>query len=148
MLSPRRRVVDKAVLATRIAAIRDAVARIGEVLPASAEALLADRTAREIVALNVFVALQESVSLAAHWLADEGLQVPRSYAEVFRGLGERGVIGPELATRLASSAGLRNLLAHQYGAVDFRRVHEIASTRLGDLLDFCNELARRAAAGS
>lgn len=108
--------VDGTVLTTWIAAIRDAVARVREVLSASAEALLADRTAREIVALNGFVALQASVSLAAHGLADDGLQVPRSHAEVFRRLDERGVIGPELATRLSSSAGLRNLLAHRVAA--------------------------------
>jgi hypothetical protein len=31
---------------------------------------------REVVILNLFVALQECLSLAAHWLADAGLDVP------------------------------------------------------------------------
>jgi len=70
--------VDRAVLDSKIASVQDAVVRIREVLPASADAFVADRTAREVVALNLFVALQECLSLAAHWLADEGMEVPQS----------------------------------------------------------------------
>jgi uncharacterized protein YutE (UPF0331/DUF86 family) len=137
--------VDKTVLAARIAAVRDAVARIRAVLPGHADAFAGDRTAREVVVLNLFVALQECVSLAAHWLADEGLVVPPTYGEVFRSLGERGVVPPDLATRLAAASGFRNLVAHRYGALDWRRVHAIASEDLDDLLGFCDLLARRAA---
>jgi uncharacterized protein YutE (UPF0331/DUF86 family)/predicted nucleotidyltransferase len=138
-------VVDRAILAARIAAVRDAVARIREVLPPALDAFRADRTLREVVILNLFVALQECLSLSAHWLADAGLDVPQSYAQVFLRLGERGVVGPELAERMAAASGLRNLVAHRYGALEWNRIHEIASTGLDDLLAFCEALARRAA---
>lgn len=137
--------VDKTVLAASVAAIRDAVARIRAVLPASVERFSGDRTSREVVVLNLFVALQESVSLAAHWLADEGLVVPPTYGEIFRSLGERGVVPADLAGRLAAASGFRNLVAHRYGALDWARVHAIASGDLEDLLAFCDLLARRAA---
>jgi uncharacterized protein YutE (UPF0331/DUF86 family) len=96
------------------------------------------------VVLNLFVALQDCLSLATHWLSDAGLDVPQSYGQVFLRLGERGVIGPELASRLAAASGLRNLVAHRYGVLDWERIHEIASTRLDDLLAFCEALARKA----
>jgi uncharacterized protein YutE (UPF0331/DUF86 family) len=135
--------VDRAILASKIASVRDAVTRIREVLPREPEAFLADRTRREVTILNLFVALQECLSLAAHWLADSGLDVPQGYAQVFERLGERGVIEAELAARLAAASGLRNLVAHRYGVLDWRRIHEIASTQLDDLLAFCDALARR-----
>jgi uncharacterized protein YutE (UPF0331/DUF86 family) len=113
------------------------------VLPPSPELFAADRTAREVVVLNLFVALQECVSLAAHWLADQGLDVPQTYADMFHRLGDRGVIPAALGTRLAAASGLRNLIAHQYGVLDFPRIHALASERLDDLLAFCDELARR-----
>lgn len=69
--------VDKAVLAKKLAAVRDAVARIREVLPDSAHAFRADRTTREVVMLNLFIGLQESIAIATHWLADEGWDVPQ-----------------------------------------------------------------------
>jgi uncharacterized protein YutE (UPF0331/DUF86 family) len=137
-------VVDKTLLAAKVAAIRDAVQRIRAVLPLDRETFISDRTAREIVTLNLFVALQECLSLATHWLADEGWDIPQSYRDVLRTLGEREVIPRELAARLASASGLRNLIAHQYGVLDWARIHQIALTALDDLLAFCEALARRA----
>lgn len=52
----------------------------------------------------------------------------------------------ELASRLASAAGLRDLVAHQYAVIDWLCIHEIASRHLDDLLQFCDELASRAEA--
>jgi len=62
-------VVDSALLAAKVAAVRDATARVRTVLPASVEAFVADRTTREVVTLNIFVAIQACLDLAAHWLA-------------------------------------------------------------------------------
>jgi uncharacterized protein YutE (UPF0331/DUF86 family) len=136
-------VVDRTVLAAKIAAIRDAVARIRAVLPETEDAFLADRTVREIVTLNLFVAVQDAIALAAHWLADEGWDVPRTLGEIFEALGAHGVLDPPLASRLRSAAGLRNLIAHQDGIVDAHRLFAIASGGLDDLLDYCRQLAER-----
>lgn len=133
--------VDLAVLARRVAAIRDAVERIREVLPATSAAFLADRTAREVVSLNLFIAIQETIGLATHWLADEGAMVPETYGDVFLALADRGIIDAALGERLRAAAGLRNLVAHQYGVLDFTRVHEVARTDLDDLLRFCEQLS-------
>jgi uncharacterized protein YutE (UPF0331/DUF86 family) len=138
-------VVDAAVVAAKVGAIRDAVARVRQVLPSEAPAFEADRTAREVVVLNLFVALQETVSLATHWLADARLDVPGSYREIFLDLAQRGKIPRDLAERLASAAGFRNLIAHQYGVLDPVRVHAMASRELGDLLDFCEVVSREVA---
>ena len=83
-------------LASKLAAVRDAVARIADVLPGTSEEFRSDRTIREVVTLNLFLALQDCIGLATHWLADAGWEVPQSYGEVFRVLGERGVLDQEL----------------------------------------------------
>jgi len=140
-------VVDAAVVAAKAGRIRDAVDRIRHVLPPAAAAFEADRTTREVVILNLFVALQETVSLATHWLADAGLDVPGSYREIFLALAERGKMPPDLAQRLAAAAGFRNLVAHQYGVLDPARIHAMASQDLGDLLDFCEVVSRDVATG-
>lgn len=111
--------VDSALLAAKIAAVRDAAARVRAVLPASADAFIADRTAREVVTLNLFVAIQACLDLATHWLADAGWDVPGTYADVFAALAQHAVIPHELAARLAAAD-------------------------LGDLDTFCATLAQRA----
>ena len=95
--------IDHSILARQIAAVRDAADRIREVLPAQPEAFMADRTTREIVILNLFVALQECLSLATHWLADEGWDIPANYAGIFRVLAEHEVLDHDLAARMASA---------------------------------------------
>lgn len=129
--------VDATVVANKIAAIRDAADRVRDILPGELETFRADRTAREVVVLNVFVALQETVSLAAHWLADSGMSIPGSYREIFLELADRQRIPLALAQRLAAAASFRNLVAHRYAALDPARVYAIASNGLRDLLEFC-----------
>jgi len=51
-------VVDRTIAAAKVAAIRDAVDRIRRSLPPDPRVFEADRTAREVVILNLFVALQ------------------------------------------------------------------------------------------
>ena len=134
-------VVDNALVAVKIAAVRDATARVRAVLPASADTFIADRTAREVVTLNLLVAIQARLDLAAHWLSDAGWDMPATYADVFGALAQHGVIPRDLATRLAGAAAFRNLVAHQYGVLDWRRVHALAVSDLGNLDAFCAVLA-------
>ncbi|HEY7365639.1 MAG TPA: DUF86 domain-containing protein [Methylomirabilota bacterium] len=132
-----RPVVDKALLAAKIAVVRDAAARVRTVLPPSANAFASDRTTREVV-------IQACLDLAAHWLADAGWEVPGTYADVFDALARHAVIPRELAVRLAGAAAFRNLVAHQYGVLDWGRVHALASSDLTDLEAFCAALAEQA----
>jgi uncharacterized protein YutE (UPF0331/DUF86 family) len=70
--------------------------------------------------------------------------VPAGYREVFLALADRAVVVPDLAARLSAAAGLRNLIAHRYGVLDWNRIHAIAGSGLDDLLQFCEQLARKA----
>jgi uncharacterized protein YutE (UPF0331/DUF86 family) len=135
-------VVDRALYATKVAAIRDAIERVRTMRPDTAVAFLADRTAREVVVLNLFVAIQTALDLASHWLADEGWDVPQRYGDIFTALAEHDVLSHDLARRLAEASGFRNLVAHQYGVLDWSRVYAMASSaELEDLLTFCAELS-------
>ena len=142
--SEPRRVVDSALLAAKIAAVRDATERVRATLPETADAFVADRTAREVVTLNLFVAIQSCLDLAAHWLADAGWAVPATYADVFAALADHAIISRDSAGRLAAAAAFRNLVAHQYGVLDWRRVHAFAASNTVDLDTFCGTLATRA----
>jgi len=135
-------VVDATVRAAKTAAILDAVQRIRDNLPVTAEQFRDDRTAREVVILNLFVAIQEAIDLATHWVADEGWGVPSTYGQVFLVLADHGIIERDLARRLVKAASLRNLIAHRYGMLDADAIYESARGDLEDLLDLCRALAR------
>jgi uncharacterized protein YutE (UPF0331/DUF86 family) len=136
-------VVDSVLVAAKIVTVQDAIARVRDVLPESVDSFIADRTAREVVTLNVFVAIQACLDLAAHWLSDAGRNVPATYAEIFTALADQDVIPRDLARRLGTAAAFRNLVAHQYGVLDWQRVYALAQANLGDLETFCSMLADR-----
>lgn len=95
----------------------------------------------------MFVALQHCLTVATHWLADARLDVPATYRDTFVALGARGVVQPELASRLAAGSGMRNLLAHRYGTLERSKVYAAAAHWLDDLLQFCTEIEAAAARG-
>lgn len=138
---------DPFVLRMALADIRDAVARIREVLPKDLAAFQHDRASREIVVLNLFVALQQILTVANHWLADSGRKVPGAYRDALLALGELGVLTPQLAERLARASGLRNLIAHRYGAIDWERIHTFAGKDLDDFESFCAAIEQLAFPG-
>jgi uncharacterized protein YutE (UPF0331/DUF86 family) len=133
-------VVERDVVAAKVGAIRAAVARIRTKLPSSRDAFLRDADVREIVALNLFVAVQEALDLAAHWLADEGLAPPQTFRDTFRSLGESGALPATVAAKMEQAAGLRNLIAHRYGQLDWELVYGAVSDDVAVLEDFCAAL--------
>ena len=139
--------VDRDIVAGKVATVRDAVARVREILPTDVAGFIANRNAREIVALNLLVAIQESIDLAAHWIADAGRAVPGTQRELFAELAAQGVVTQALADRLAAACGMRNVIAHQYGTVDWVRLHAAAASDLDDLEALCQAAARAALAG-
>lgn len=63
-------------------------------------------------------AIQASLDLANHLIANLGLAGPSGYLESFRILGASGWISRSLARRLEELAGFRNVLAHHYPDLD------------------------------
>lgn len=57
-------------------------------------------------------------------------------ADCFLGLQNAGVLSPALAARMVKAFGLRNLLVHQYRAVDWQIVWSVVQKHLQDPVDF------------
>jgi uncharacterized protein YutE (UPF0331/DUF86 family) len=99
----------------------------------SPDELARDRDRQHMVLHALYVATQALIDSAAHILTDRGLPRATTYAEVFHRLGEARVLPPELASRLADWASLRNVLAHFYPVIDLDRVAATLREDLGDL---------------
>jgi uncharacterized protein YutE (UPF0331/DUF86 family) len=106
------------------------------ILSRDREHLSRDRASRDLAAFYLFLAIQECIDLAAHWVADEGLSPPEDASSTFDVLAERGFIGPKTADALRAAAGLRNRIAHGYSSVDHERVHAEAKDGVRSLREF------------
>jgi uncharacterized protein YutE (UPF0331/DUF86 family) len=97
---------------------------------------LADMAARDLALFYLFLAIQECIDLAAHWVADAGWGEPDDAASAFDVLADRGAIERPTATALRAAAGLRNRIAHGYAMLDYVRVHREAQDGIPALRAF------------
>jgi uncharacterized protein YutE (UPF0331/DUF86 family) len=133
-------VVDRQVVAAKLAELADRLARVRKHCPATPAELAADRDALDLVAFNLMLAVQSCLDLASHLIADEGWPPAADLAGTFVRLHEHGVLSPGLSTAMGSAARLRNLVAHLYGQIDVPRLHATVSHDLADLERFAAEV--------
>lgn len=111
------------------------------------DAYLADEDLRAQTERRLQLAIQICIDLGAQLLSELGGRAPRDYADVFAALAEDG--GPldsALAGRLANAARLRNLLVHEYLAIDDAQVFA-ALGRMEDLRAFASVVGKAAGPG-
>ncbi len=92
---------------------------------------------RDIVERNLEVAAQCCIDICHRIIALEGAQKPRDYHEAILRMGELGVLPPDFAEQLAPIAGFRNILIHEYLAVDWDEVYDNLAN-LDDLSRFAS----------
>ena len=69
-------------------------------------------------------------------IIDLGLQRPDDHYEAISILFAKGIFSQDLASKLTQMVGLRNILVHEYGKIDRKKVYDILAHRLEDLAEF------------
>ncbi len=108
------------------------------------EAFRAATRDRDLAIFYLFLALQECIDLAAHWVADAGWGVPDDAGSTFDTLADRGAIARDLADSLRQGVGLRNRIAHGYALLDYSRVRAEALAGIPAMRLFLAAIGREA----
>lgn len=87
------------------------------------------------------IAIECCVDIANHVIASESFRIPKSNADSFAVLAERGVLPPDLRDPLRAMAQFRNRLVHLYWEVDDLLVHQYLEDSLDDLDRFARAVA-------
>lgn len=99
---------------------------------------------RDLGAFYLFLAIQEGIDLAAHWVSDEGWAPPAEAGTAFDVLADHGAIDEELAAAMRGAVGLRNRIAHGYTAIDHERLRREMGRGIDDLRRFLAAVATAA----
>jgi len=110
----------------------------------STEEFRADVKGRDLALFYLFLAIQECIDLAAHWVADEGWGEPDDASSAFDLLADRSVIARESATALRGAIGLRNRIAHGYALLNYDRVQGEAREGIPSIRTFLLAIATAA----
>lgn len=135
--------VDVSRVESRIQRLEELIERLDEVRQAGEDAYLASEQQRAATERWLQVAVQICIDLGTQLVTEQSARPPSDYAEVFKILGEKGVIPNELAQRLAGAAKQRNLIVHLYMEIDDRSVFA-SLAHLDDLREFAASLERLA----
>lgn len=133
--------VDRALIASKLADLADRISRVRQHRAATPAELAAHRDASDLVAFNLMLALQTCADIASHLISDEGWPAAKTLGEGSTRLQEHQVISPAVATALRNAVGLRNLVAHGYAGVDPALLHVAATQGIDDLDTFARAVA-------
>ncbi len=127
--------VDRDIIFAKISAIQRCLKRIDDVTKGDPEAI-ENLDVEEIVILNLQRAIQSSVDLAAHIVADEAWGMPRELRENFDLLSKNRLLSEDLTKRLRKMVGFRNIAVHEYETISTEILKSILRHHLKDLEEF------------
>jgi uncharacterized protein YutE (UPF0331/DUF86 family) len=100
------------------------------------EKFAAEKDIQYMVCHAMLLAIQSSIDIATGMAVMKTPRRPDTYRETFHVLGKHGIIPEELAAGMATLAGFRNILVHEYTGLDTRRVYRILRENRATLDEF------------
>ena len=90
---------------------------------------------------GLFESIQIIIDLACSIVAEKNLGIPKNYSECIGFLKSNNYLEKELGERIMGMIGLRNLLVHEYGIIDVKRLFEYLD-HLEDIKDFAVSISK------
>ena len=100
------------------------------------EDLKRDRDKMNMVLHAMLVAIQSSIDISNHLIAENKLRKPLTYREAFEILNESGLISLSLSESMSDLAGFRNVLVHIYWKLDMDEIYSILQNDLDQIREF------------
>ncbi len=123
------------VIYNKIETIERCVYRIKEVYDNNFENLN-DYTKQDSIILNIQRACEAVIDLAMHIVSEKKLGIPQNSRDAFEALNSNNIIDDELAKKMKSMVGFRNIAVHNYKAVNLKVVQMIIEKHLGDFSEY------------
>ena len=132
--------VDRDLILAKAGSINRHCKRIADKSAVDVKAFEDDLDRQESVLFNLQMAIQNCIDIAAHIVSEEGYGIPGSANEMFYLLEENNILERALTEKMVSAVGLRNLIVHEYGKVDLKKVYRVAKEDIRDLTAFIKSI--------
>ena len=125
--------IDRELVTRKIVLISGDIEELRKLASSGVEAYLADPY-KEILAERFLERMvSRMIDINYHIITGSEKPPPKDYYDSFTELGKMGILDPKFAARIASSAGLRNRIVHEYDDIDPVKVFEAIQSALADL---------------
>ena len=135
--------VEANIVSSRIHRIRECVGFLKKIAKlADEETFLKDPFLTASAERYLQVAIQATLDICNHIVADLGLEAPSEYRQVPEILAREKLLPKRLSKRMTAMIGLRNILVHEYLRVDRRLIYEVLRNDLEDFATFIKAMTR------
>lgn len=124
------------VIETKISHIRKYLKQLERYKQFSEQEIVSNPDLKGALERYLYLAVQATIDLGEAIIAFKNFRRPGTYTEIFYILTEADFISQELSEKLINMAKFRNVVAHDYEAVNFGIVYDALKDRLGDIEDF------------
>lgn len=100
-----------------------------------------DLTLRGAVERYLYLASQATIDLAEAAIAYKKFRKPTTLSECFYILNEEKIISRELTKKMVGMVGFRNIVAHDYGEIDYDIVYDVLQNGLKDIKEFLSKIS-------
>ena len=128
-------VTRKMLLVTRDLSALEPIARkdLGAYLASDTDEVLVERYLERMIG--------RMIDINYHLLTEAGYPPPSDYYASFTQLAQLGAVDHDFARRIATCAGLRNRIVHEYDELDPRKVHEALQTAMVDVPKYLRHIS-------
>ena len=126
-------VVDRELVLRKAAALEGYLGELEQFRNIDLETYRAEWKTQRVVERSLHLAIEVCLDLGDHLIADRGLRVPTTQAEIFEILQDAGMLDASVSQCLMQMARFRNLLVHDYARIEPDKVLKILREHLGDL---------------
>jgi len=128
--------VDSDLILAKAGSVKRHLRRVIEKRNTDLQSFLEDIDRQESILINLQMAVQNCIDIAAHIISEEGFGVPGSTNEMFYLLEENGYLDRNLTEKMVKAVGLRNLIVHEYSKIELEQIFEIAQNDIKDLNEY------------
>lgn len=122
--------MKKDVAESKVESLRRCVARIEHARPSTADELLENADAQDLLTLNIERAVQMAVDTASHVLA--GMEIPAPHRQ--------GMLDEPCRDKMIKAVGFRNIAVHAYRDIDWNIVYSIATDGPADFREYVRQI--------
>ncbi|MHA1742353.1 MAG: type VII toxin-antitoxin system HepT family RNase toxin [Candidatus Thorarchaeota archaeon] len=122
--------MSDAEIESRVLKLQESLNRLERVSTFSREEFMSDFMISDTALRNFQVAIEALTDIANYVLKRRGFAVPETRAGVFERLCDEGLLDGRWREKLVKMARFRNLLVHEYVAIDLSRVYEFLQSEV------------------
>lgn len=134
--------LDREVIEGKMDIIDRNLKYLGEVGSLSKESFLSSYRDIQAAKHSLLEIVEACIDIANYIISAKGFRRAEAYSEMFKILGENGVLEKKLSRKLQDMSRFRNLLVHRYGEIDNTRILSIVKHSLKDVEEFEKEIER------